>query len=280
MIIVSDAYGIESAIDADNPRIGYQSHLRDLALTASSIAVSSEDAEGPRDAPLRESTDEFWEPTALPATWEATFPSGVDVNYVGILGFNLDGIAVLVETSDGSPTGSPATLMYEEFASDLIPENDAPIMLLDALRSITRLRITLSAASTPDEMPKLVSIYAGEVLEVQRPVYGGLSPLSLSRDTTLYAALSQGGQLLRQAFKSHGQVGSLPLKNLTAAWVRAELDPFIQHARSRPYFMAWRPETYPLETAYVWTTTDIRPANTGPRDFMSVTIPMRGIGHE
>lgn len=281
MIILTSAYVAGSSIDSDFPRIGWQSHLRDLELDATAITVSSEDEEGPRDAPLRPSTEEFWMPTSLPATWQFELGSARDVNYFGLLGYNLDGIQILVETTDGSVAGSPSARTFETFASDLIAGDDSPIMLLDASRSIVAGRVTFSAASTPSEMPKLVSLYAGEVLECYRGCYGGVSPMNMNRNTVLYGGWSQTGQLLHQAFRSHGQRGSLALQNLPPSWVRSEFDPFILHARSMPFFFAWRPSTYPLEVAYARATSDIVPSNMSKtRGFMAVSFSMVGLGKE
>jgi hypothetical protein len=84
MIIFPGSLILAAPVSLKNTRIGYQTWLRDL--TAAAITVSSETAAGPRDAPLRPDTYEFWEPESLPAWWLADLGAVRDVDYVGILG--------------------------------------------------------------------------------------------------------------------------------------------------------------------------------------------------
>lgn len=261
------------------PRIGYQTWARDLGLGASSVTVSSEDADGPRDAPLRPDTAEYWLPTALPATWVLDLGSGQTIDYVGIAGHTIGskGCTVKVETSDGSLAGSPSEQVWTTFAQEVLPADDAPLLFLAEGVSARYVRIRLTG---PGAAPRLAVIYAGKVLAMQRPIYGGHTPITLSRNTTLRQTLSRGGQFIGQTFERHGVQTSASFRHLDADWVRESFDPFVKEARKYPYFFAWRPGTWPLEVGYVWTDKDIAPSNMGMRDLMQVSWPMQGIGHE
>lgn len=280
MLIFSNAYALAEAA-ASRPmthaRIGYQSWLRDLDPT--DVTVSSEDADFPRDMPLIPTTAQAWKPTALPATWTVDMGTGRDVDYIGIAGHTLGsaGCAITCQTSDGSFAGSPLEQVWTAFATALAPGDNAPLFFLDTSRVCRYVRLTITGGAT---MPRIASIYAGQVLAMQRQVYGGISPMNLSRDTELNQSLSRGGELLGQGFRRHGQTGSIPWKHLTASWYRTYFDPFVKSARRYPFFVAWRPEDFPLEVAYAWATSDIKPQNMGMKDFMSVELPMRGIGWE
>lgn len=280
MVIFSNGFLLAEAA-ASRPlthaRIGYQTWLRDLA--ASAVTASSEDDEGPKDAPLRPDTAEFWEPTELPATWQVDLAAGRDIDYVGIAAHTLgsSGCAVKVETSDRSQVGSPLEQAWTTFGAEISPGDDAPLMFLDDSIAGRDVRLTITGGST---MPRIGVVYVGEVLAMQRAIYGGHSPITLSRDTVLNRNLSRGGQFLGQSFRRHGVSGSAGWRNLTADWYRANFDPFVKAARQYPFFFAWRPADFPLEVAYCWAPDDIRPSNSGPRDFMSVSVSMHGIGHE
>src|SRR5690242_10558228 len=105
MIIFTSAYLTAQAgtpYPLKNPRIGYQSYPRDLALTAAAITVSSETTDTPRDAPLTEDTAAVWQGTAYPATWKLDMGSGKDVDYVGVAGHSIGtcGASLKVETSN------------------------------------------------------------------------------------------------------------------------------------------------------------------------------------
>jgi len=70
---------------------------------------------------------------------------------------------------------------------------------------------------------------------------------------------------------------TVSLKNLTAAWYRAQMQPFIRASVEAPFFFAWRPADYPNEVGYAWTVNDPVPQNQGVRDFMQVELELAGI---
>ncbi|MCH8172658.1 MAG: hypothetical protein IIA70_05030 [Proteobacteria bacterium] len=198
--------------------------------------------------------------------------------------------ATVTINQSGSPQAeiikpAPATLLVEHspdnsawtpFASALAPVTDAPILFLDVSLSRRYWRITLTGVGDP---PKIAVIYIGEVLVVQRSIYGGHSPAVLSRDTTLYQNMSDGGQFLGQYVKRRGVNGNVSLRHLKAGWYRANFDPFVKAAREFPFFFAWRPVDWPLEVAYGWADADIRPSNMGIRDLMQVNFDFKGVGY-
>lgn len=259
------------------PRIGYQTYTFDLDATY--VTASSEEDDGPSDAPLRPDTGEAWQPSSLPATWLLDLGTSRDVDYIGVAGHSIgsEACSILVETSTGSVAGSPPEQVWDQFSEDVTPADDAPILFLDDSRVARYIRVTLTGSG---DSPRIAVIYVGEVLSMERPIYGGHTPLTLSRDTVLSQSLSRAGQFLGQGFRRNGVSGSASFQNLTATWYRANFDPFVKSARRFPFFWAWRPATFPLEVGYVWAPDDIRPSNMGKRDLMAVAFSMQGIGHE
>ena len=268
-IIITPAYVLALALDQNNPHIAYQTWVRDRAPAA--ITVSTETAQGPKDAPLRPDTHEFWQADVLPATWVIDLGAAKDVDYVGIAGHTIGSSGATVKVEH-----SPDNIVWTDFASDLAPVTDAPILFLDVSLSRRYWRITLTGVGDP---PKIAVIYIGEVLVVQRSIYGGHSPAVLSRDTTLYQNMSDGGQFLGQYVKRRGVNGRVSLRHLKAGWYRANFDPFVKAAREFPFFFAWRPVDWPLEVAYGWADADIRPSNMGIRDLMQVNFDFKGVGY-
>lgn len=275
MIIYTRSF-LAGAQASDTPlthaRIGYQTWTR--GLSPSAVTVSSETADGPGDAPLRPDTYEYWEASSLPATWTVDLGVARDVDYVGIAGHTLGtkGSSALVEYSTDNSN-------WTTFATDTAPGTDAPILFLDDAKFARYWRVTIDGQDSPGDPPRVAVIYLGEVLKMQRMIYGGHTPMPLARDTVLQNALSKGGQFLGQNIRRMGVTGDAAFKNLTAAWYRANFDPFVKVARQYPFFFAWRPATYPAEVAYAWATADIAPSNMGQKDYMSVAFAMRGIGY-
>lgn len=107
------------------PRIAWNSYLKDL--TSTSVTVSGEIAAGPRDAPLRPDTAEYWEPPSLPATWTSDLGQLRTIDYVGIAAHDL---------------GSTGSFVKVQFDSD--------VNLLDPNVSLPG--ISGNYASTPDSV--------------------------------------------------------------------------------------------------------------------------------
>lgn len=174
---------------------------------------------------------------------------------------------------------TPARLINPRFGgADVSPVDNAPIMFMDIPRTARYMQIKLT--NTSGVMPRIAVIYAGVMLAMQRAIYGGHVPISLSRQTQLKQPVSRGGQFLGQSYRRLGVQTSVAWKNLGAAWYRANFDPFVKEARKNPYFFAWRPQSYPLELGFVWSGDDIAPSNMGIRDLMEVSMKVAGIGYE
>jgi hypothetical protein len=272
MVIFTNPFVLAQAAGAHpltHGRIGWRTYTR--GALASQVTVSTETTDGPKDAPLRSDTAEYWLASALPATWQFDIGSLQSVNYVGIAGHDIatQGASIKAETS---PDGSA----WEDLAVEHLPANNAPIMFLDDERSAKHLRLTVQGLGNA---PRIASIYFGLTLDLPRPIYGGVSPLNLSRVTELRTAVSRGGQFLGRSIQSMGVAGSVALRHLLAGWYRSDFDPFVESIRLHPFFYAWRPASFPNEVVYIWTTEDVAPSNMGIRDFMQVNLAVQGIGY-
>lgn len=253
------------------PQIGYQTWAR--AMPATSVTVSTETASGPKDAPLRPDTAEYWQASAMPATWKINLGQARDINYVGVAGHQIGskGATAKVELSlDDSA--------YTQLASDAVPTNDTPLMFIGSQTTGQYVRLTLTGSL----VPRVASIYVGVTLQMMKMPAGGWRPVPLARKTTLQQTLSRGGQFLGQGFRSHGIESEIGFKNLSAAWIRSgaftNFDAFSRAARGLPYFLAWNPLQYPSEIGYVWTEKDIVPKYSGQGDLMDVNWSVVGVG--
>lgn len=262
-----------STLSLTHTRLLWQNRARFDVVDATNVTVSGETDAGPRDAPLRPDTAEYWEAPSLPATWQVDLLRSYPLDAVGLvhtLGSSRS--AVLAETS---PDGS----VWTEFTDEVMPATDAPLMVLGTVRYARYLRLTFSG-STGSVPPAIPVIYVGMALAMEKPLSGGYAPIDTSRDTLLKRALSRGGQLLGQSFQRHGVSSSVMYKHLSRPWVRESFDPFVKSARQFPYFFAANPENFPEELAYVWAGADIRPSYMGQLDHMEVSWEHKGIGLE
>lgn len=270
MIIISSGLFLSPTLTQPltHTRIGYQTYTR--GATPAQVQASSTAVGAVADAPLRPDTVEYWEPQSLPATWRFDMGELRDVDYLGIAGHTIGSArcSVRVETSaDGES--------WQALAGDLLPADNSALMFLDESRPARYVQMTLEG----EQPPRVAVVYVGVALAMPRPIYGGHTPITLSRETVLHHSLSRGGQFLGQGYRRLGLTGSIAFRHLPASWYRAQFDPFVRAARRYPYFVAWRPATFPAEVAYVWTDRDIAPSNMGIRDLMDVSWNMKGLGN-
>ena len=185
---------------------------------------------------------------------------------VGIGAHNLAfiGATVLVEYST-STSGS-----FSQFEpSRLATSNNAMMFIRSSTVSVRRLRITFTTSGGGT----VGVVYAGEALAMQRASYGGVSPITLNRVTKYDVNTSEAGNWLGRNIQRKGLTSNLSFDRLTAGWYRFYFEPFAGKAREVPFFYAWRYDEYPRETAFCWTTADIRPSNSGgATDHLSVSF--------
>lgn len=267
MPVIIDSNLILSPVAEDRPlthaRIGYRTIWRRPSAT---ISASSEEVDFPASAAAHELTYEFWRPASLPATWEVDAGDPVMVDYCGIASHTLSGKAVEIQYHDGADWVT---------VSEVVPGDNTPLMFLFEPTEAARWRIRIDGG----DVPSVGVIFFGRTLQMQRSIYGGHSPLNLSRSTTREPNRSDRGQWLGLSLIRRGVSTSFSWQNLTAAWYREHFDPFVEYAtQSRgTFFIAWRPQTFPDEVGYCWVDQDdIEPSNQGQRDLMQVDMTVRG----
>jgi hypothetical protein len=155
-------------------------------------------------------------------------------------------------------------------------EDDRPIMVLTEAATAKKFRLRVVGQTTP----MIGVIYMGTALEMMRPIYGGHTPINLARTTVIRPNVSDTGQFLGRSITRKGSRGSWMWKNLTAAWLRKYIDPFIVSALTLPFFVLWRPSSFPGESGYSWTGQDLSAANVGSKDRMTFNLDASGLANE
>ena len=226
----------------DNPSgalIGYAN-----LLTASTTSAA--------EKALTPNTYERYEPSSGALTVKFQMSADAEVNFIGIAAHTLSGESVAISTAE---TVGGALTAVEEVAFT----NNKPIMLTFETRTIREvaLVVTLSAAS------EIGVISAGKSLQMPRDIYGGHSPINLSQNTTYNAVQSESGQILGKTIIRKGSSTSFSWRLLDDQFYRDSFQPFVESARTLPFFIKWRPDFYPTEVAYGEVNQDIQPSNSG-----------------
>lgn len=256
--------GFNPTIPLSHSRIGHKTFTRTGTATASSSATNF-----PASAALNPLTYEYWRPTAMPATWTLDAGSSVSVNYIGIAAHTLKTGNCTV-TIQGSTNNSTWVTI-----DSLTPADNSPIMFLFAPVTYRYFRLSITGS-----IPSIGVVYVGTTLDMLRPCYGGITPISLSNDNVIRPNRSEGGQWLGRTVIRSGSSMKVAYTNLNNAWVRSSFKAFMDDAVLYPFFFAWRPNNYPNDIGYVWTADDIKPSNMGRNSLMQVSFDMTGLASE
>jgi hypothetical protein len=240
-------------------RIGWQNIVRSNNVTGTNGLTGN-----PLISLTNSLTYDRYRPNASPATITVDAGTNVTCDYFGIAAHTLNGATIVFASSTNNSTYTTRLT--------ITPTNNDPIMGLFAPVTARYWRLTITFGVAPF----IGSLYVGKVLEMQRPIYQGINPPKLSRVTEIKPNISETGQWLGRSIVRKGYQTSLGWNNLKADWYRQNFEPFTLSARENPFFIAWRPETFDNDIMYSWTNGDIVPTNSGPKDFMSVSINIEG----
>lgn len=250
------------------------SHARicyDNLLTQAGASATATDDNAGATKVLIPNTFERWRPGSGVESITIELGQNEDVDYIAIGAHNLGtkGVDVEILTSDTTGGGFTSRLSVS-------PTDDRPILLLlDPEIDVRRIKVEITNGTDRE----IGVISAGIALQMERPLYGGHSPVNLSSRTDYQNSVSDTGQWLGRTITRDGLQTNYQWNNLSDDWYREYFEPFVQAAKSLPFFIAWRPDLYPDEVAYCWTTSDIKPTNRGGgTKLMNVGISVRGHG--
>lgn len=217
------------------------------------------------DAPNDSLTYEKWSPLTLPGTWTLT-PSGAEtINSccIGVHDLGTKNATLTVEYES-------APAVWTTIIDSAVVVDDSPIMCIFAPVTGTAFRIVVDGASAPS----MATVRFGTLMEMPQPVYAGHEPLLLARQTVMRSNKSGSGETLGRTVQRTALSTSIGWTHLRADWVREYWAEFQLALEPHPFFLAWRPETFPLETGYcdVEGAATPAPANMGLIDYMQVSM--------
>lgn len=270
-LTIADVISGGGVITADNPIIGY-----DNLVTTANISATTEDADFPAANLANPATHLKWQGLVdSPAADEyltIDAETAELIDYVGIAGHNFYSgqIAVSLEILDAS--ASPPD--WVETVAPFIPPNDGPILMRFTPQAIAQIRVRLQPGTAA---PKAAVVYCGALLVLQPRLYVGHTPMPYGRSLMTANPRSISGAFLGRIVLSEKTGTSIDLQNLTPAWYRTYMEPFLIAAKELPFFFAWRPSSYPYEVGYGWLAGDPKPVNQRNNGMMQVTLDLEGV---
>lgn len=251
----------ESGVTGNAPRIGWNNAMRRGTVSASSEATGF-------DVENIASPFEYtaWQGTGTTFDWvRLQLASSETINAVCIQGHNMatKGNSIRLQIPDGGGGWTPVGPLVTPTV-----DND-PIVILYDDRDLDDMRLYINGPA-----PTISVLYFCEVLSLPQNVYAGVgTPINMARRTKYQNTQTVSGKWTGRTIQRERNYNDFPVQHLRESWVQANLDPFIEDARSYPYFLCERPADYPRAVSYRWREDDILPTRMGVSgDMMEVTL--------
>ena len=270
MLVVSASLVLsepEASLDADCPLILWRN-----IVTASTIVATSEQASYPASNLANEATHLEWRSAAGGEQHLVVTTNTVDeIDAVGIAKHNFGSEEIAVEIGYFDDDDDWVSLVAETMTAD-----DGPLLFRFTPQSINVLRIRLVAGNS--SLARAAVVYVDKLLTVERRIYVGHTPLPHGRRVNVVSGVSESGNILGAIVTGEWRASSIPLQLISPDFYRAHMDAFLASAVRRvPFFVAWRPDSYPIEVGYCRLTADPMPVPTSPSNRIAFSLEVSGI---
>lgn len=278
---------LEALGQEDNPFVAWD-NLGALATLGGTSTLTG----GAASNAVNGNTYSYWLPDVPSSgivTLVFTFDSAITVGFAGIAAHNigtLGGQVSIQYSSDaiasypGEAPDYPSATWTDGGAFAITPTDDSALAwrMVASGNSHQVWRIRISGLTEDDPLAIGVAFMGAAETVIPRRFYQGFAPIITPTEVNLQSNVSVGGNLLGSSVVSQGSRLSATVNHLEPSFVRGTAwTAFQRHFnQGKPAFFGWRPETFTGDLHYIWRDGDlIRPENSGPRDFMSVSINAR-----
>lgn len=239
----------EEGENGDFPIIGWH-NLIDI----NNVSSSYEDAAYPVTNLANPSTAARWQSTHSTVQYiTVDVQSAEGVDYVGLARHNLGSTSATIEVQVLPPG---ITTAWQTVSEERILPHDQPTILRFERQPVSGVRLRIVPNGLP---PRIAVMHVGQLLQMPRGLQEGHVPAHLASSDDIVTGLAESGDYLGRVVTRQSLNSGVSFKFISKAWFDANMLPFVKVARGSPFFFAWMPDLYPDETAFAWTTSDIRP---------------------
>ena len=261
----------EVALSADHPIIGW-----DSIVTRTNISASTADPNFPVTNLANPATHLAWRVGGAfsPPQYDyITISTGTAdlVDYVAIARHNLGSLAVPITIGYFDNSSPP---VWTDLVTATILNDDGPALFRFTAQSLATISIRLGPTSL---LAQIAVVYAGKLLVLPRKLYQGFTPIPYGRIAKVTSGRSEAGQFLGRIVTQEFVKDAVPLSLIDPAYFRAHIADFLVDGKENPFFIAWRPQTYPDEVGYCHMTNDPAPINEAPHGLVAMSLEMTGI---
>lgn len=253
-------------VTADHPVVGYHN-----LVTATNVVATHADADYPASNLANPATHLDWRSDDDGTQYLTVTTDYVDeIDYLAIAGHNL-GSDQIPASLEGYIGGSWTELVAEQTFA-----NDSPILFRFTAQSLSDIRLKMVAPT--DAFPRIAVMYIGKLLTLPRKLWVGHTPINQGRKTEILSGRSESGKFLGRVQIGEWRETVIPLSLIDPEWYRDYGgDEFLAASALTPFFFGWRPESYPNEIGYCWTTEDPMPVPTSSGNLIAFDIKVSGV---
>lgn len=269
-VVISDSLVLqdaEAALSLDHPIIGWHNIVTTLNLVA-----DTEDADYPATNLANPATHLSWKesPASPQADVYITVTTGTadDLDYLAIARHNLWTVGATVSVGYFNTASPP---QWVELVGETTLPNDGPALFRWTAQPLTQVILKISGQDDPAQVAVL---YVGKLLVLPRRLYQGMGAINHGRVANVTNGMSEAGHFTGRIVTQERLRNTVPLSLIDPAYYRAHIDEFLEASKELPFFMAWRPQTYPNEVGYCHLTNDPLPVNEAPHGLIAMTLEM------
>lgn len=196
----------------------------------------------------------------------------IQVDTICIGSHNLGDIGGLIEVYYDTDVDPGGLVKIGQFTPT---DNSALMLHVDTALTTGRIQITLTGGNTINGYIGYIS--AGIALQMQRPFFGGHTPITDGDVTRYYHNETESGNIIGQLIRSQGYQTKADWQNINDDWYRTYFAPFKQTAKLYPFFFAWNLNEYPLDVGLCRINQDIQAPYSGKRTMRSISIDLMGV---
>lgn len=268
-LVLGPAYTVGPYGD-DNPVVGY-----DNRITRSNITADISDPDYPASNLGNVSTAEIWRSTdTYDQALEAVFSGTAEMDYLAFAKHNFATAGIDIAVDVATELDIDSMPVWFEVVPSTAVATDGPVLVRFTAGDYIAIRLRMSAG---DEAPEIGVLYAGKALVLERTIQVGHTPITYGRDTNIVNQVSENGNFLGRIKVGETLETAFDMQIVTPGSYRSDIDPWVEAATTKPFFFAWRPETWPNEVGFCWMTNQPRPVNAFPNGGMSIDFQMRGV---
>lgn len=238
-------------------------------VTFDNVSATSENASYPVTNLTNPSLNSRWESASADEQYvTSTFSDTTEIDYVAIAGHDFPTseaeISIEVEIS---------SVWTEVFPATTLSDYGPVIFRFDPVEC-DGVRIKIGATVYT---PTISVFYAGLILDLERNIYVGHTPINYGLESDLVTGMSENGQFIGRITVGERYQTNVNMNNITPGFYRTYIEPFFVDAVEQPFFFAWRPLKYPNEIAYCWFQANGQMVNELANGMISVSFPVQGI---